>query len=430
MDTRLARLYQRRLHTIKLGLDPVTELLRQLDNPQNSFLSIHVAGTNGKGSTCALIASVLQAAGFRVGLYTSPHLLRFNERIRFNGEMISDDELVVTMEAVEAASARIQRDGYRDATFFEFTTALAFAYFRRRGVQVAVLETGMGGRLDATNVVTPVVAAITSIGIDHQAYLGNTIEEIATEKAGIIKEGRPVVCGPLSDAANAVIRETARARNARLVFAHEACTVTRKSQSLDGQRLTIEAGGETISRVSCPLLGRNQLSNIAVAVATLQAFSTETQLPVSEEAIRKGIKGVHWPARAQVVSRDPEILLDGAHNLEATESLCRTIDELRGKHAVACIASYLDDKDAVGCLKLLAPRMARCWLVQRTGERAMTALALGNAARQADVQAVVCNLARALDEGRAWARETGGLLVITGSLYLAGEALAALDIAF
>lgn len=429
MDTRLARLYQRRLHTIKLGLDTVAALLRELDHPQDSFLSIHVAGTNGKGSTCALIASVLKSAGFRVGLYTSPHLLRFNERVRFNGEMISDEDLLATMEMVDVAAARIQRDGFRDATFFEFTTALAFAYFRQRGVQVAVLETGMGGRLDATNVVTPVVSVITSIGIDHQAYLGNTIEEIAGEKVGIIKEGRPVVCGPLPDAARAVVRETARARAARLIFAEEICTVTRKSQSLEGQRLTIEAGGETISRVTCSLLGRSQLGNIAAAVAALQAFSTETQLPLSGEAFREGIANARWPARAQLLSRDPEILLDGAHNIEATASLCRTIDELRGKRAVACIASYLDDKDAAGCLRLLAPRMEHCWLVLRAGERAMSKAALDAAARQAGVKADICSLSDALDKGREWARATGGILVITGSLYLAGEALKALDVA-
>ncbi|MCZ7590990.1 MAG: bifunctional folylpolyglutamate synthase/dihydrofolate synthase [Kiritimatiellae bacterium] len=428
MDNRLARLYQRRLHTIKLGLDSVAALLRELDHPQDSFLSIHVAGTNGKGSTCALIASILKSAGFRVGLYTSPHLIRFNERVRFNGEMISDEDLLATMEVVETAAARTQRDGFRDVTFFEFTTALAFEYFRQRGVQVAVIETGMGGRLDATNVVTPVVSVITSIGIDHQAYLGNTIEQIAAEKAGIIKEGRPVVCGTLPDAARTVVRETAHSRSARLIFAVEVCTVTRKSQSLDGQRLTVEAGGETISRVTCPLLGRSALSNIASAVAALQVFSAETQLPISEEAFREGIANARWPARVHVLSHDPDILLDGAHNIEATASLCRAIDELRGKRAVACIASYLDDKDAAGCLRLLASRMEHFWLVLRRGERAMTEDALTAAARQAGVKADIRCLSAALDEGRTWAHETGGLLVITGSLYLAGETLRAFNI--
>lgn len=423
LESQLARLYRRSLHTIKLGLDAVSALLRELDNPQDAFLAVHVAGTNGKGSVSALLASVLHAAGFKVGLYTSPHLRRFNERVQINGETIPDSDLASAMDAVEQAVTRAQNKGSRDVTFFEFTTALAFLWFRRRGVQVAVLETGMGGRLDATNVVTPVVSVITSIGLDHQAYLGDTVEKIAGEKAGIIKPGRPVICGNLPAKAQAVISEIARQRGARIAVAADVCTITRKAQSFDGQRLTIETGGETIGRVTCPLLGRHQLGNIAVAIAALQEFARETRLAIADDAIRNGLARVRWPARLQVLSRDPVVLLDGAHNVEAMSTLCRAMEELREDRPVGVVASFLADKDALGCLRLLAPLLDRCWLVRREGERAMSAAALVSAADQAGLKAELRNLPEALNEAQEWARAVNGLVVVTGSLHMAGEVL-------
>ncbi len=422
----LARLYRRNLHTIKLSLDVVSVLLKELQNPQDSFLSIHIAGTNGKGSTSAMLASILRAAGFRVGLYTSPHLRRFNERIQVDGEPIPDRALLPVMEEVEAAARRACGEAGRDATFFEFTTALAFCWFRQCGVQIAVLETGLGGRLDATNVVTPVVSVITSIGLDHQAYLGDTIEEIAAEKAGIIKPGRPVVCGQLPEAAMAVMRKTARAQSATLTVAADVCAVTRHSQTIDGQRLTIETPDETIGRVNCPLLGRHQLTNIAVSVATIQAFVNETHLPVSSDAIREGLNRVTWPARLQILSRDPLVLLDGAHNVEAMTSLCRAVQELCEERPVGVLASFLADKNAVGCLRILAPLVKRCWLVPCDGSRAMTTDALAAAAQQAGVEAEIDTLEHALPAARSWASETDGLLLIAGSFYLAGAVLDAI----
>lgn len=423
LDALLARLYHRHLHTIKLGLDAVTAVLSELDNPQDAFLSIHVAGTNGKGSTSAMIASVLQAAGFRVGLYTSPHLRRFNERVQVNGQMIPDDRLLEAMERVEDAAKRAQQRGFRDVTFFEFTTALAFAWFRQSGVHVAVVETGMGGKLDATNVVMPIVSVITSIGLDHQSHLGDSIEKIATEKAGIIKPNRPVVCGELSKEAADIMRKSARENSARIAFAADVCTVTRTSQTFDGQRLTIESGDETIGRVVCPLLGRHQLGNVAVAVTALQEFAAETNLAISSAAVRDGLSAVRWPARIQLISSDPVVLLDGAHNIEATAVLCRTLDELREKRPVGLIVSYSADKDAIGCLRLLAPRIDRCWTVHRETERAMDDSALAAAVGQAGLDATSAPLGEAMKQGYVWAREKKALLLITGSLYLAGEVL-------
>lgn len=272
----LSSLYRRNMHAVKLGLQATEALLEELGNPQESFAALHIAGTNGKGSVCAMLDSTLRAAGYRTGLYTSPHLIRFNERIRVNGREISDDEIRELLETVDAAAARVVASGKsRDATFFEFTTAMAFLYFQRMKIQVAVLETGMGGRLDATNVVTPALSIITTIGLDHMAYLGNTIEKIAAEKAGIIKPGRPVVCGPLKPEALQVIRETAQSRGAPLTVAAEAVNVWRKQETFAGQRVKVESQDHHYGPLTLPLLGTHQLANCAVAVAALEILRDE-----------------------------------------------------------------------------------------------------------------------------------------------------------
>lgn len=420
----LARLYRRNLHTMKLGLDVERALCERLGRPQDGFLSIHVAGTNGKGSVSAMLASVLKAAGLRTGLYTSPHLVRFNERVRVNGAALDDAALVKLMQRVEQAARDVIAGGERDATFFEFATALAFEHFREEKVQVAVLETGMGGRLDATNVVTPVVSVITSIGLDHQQYLGDTMEKIASEKAGIIKEGRPVVCGPLDAGPMAVVRDATRARHAPLLLAAESVVVRRTGQDLDGQRVTIETEDESISRVRLPLLGEHQLANCATAVATLMKFRDETGLPVGADAVRRGLAEVHWPARCQVVGRNPPLVIDGAHNAEAARALVHTLDDLRGRRPLGMIVSFLADKDATSYLREAAGSVKRCWIVSIHSERAMPLEQIAASARAAGISPVSCaDLSDALAQARAWAGEQDGFLCIAGSLYLAGEAL-------
>ncbi len=426
LDATLARLYTRNLHTIKLGLDAQRALMRELGNPENAFLSIHVAGTNGKGSVCALLASILRAAGFRVGLYTSPHLVAFNERIQVNGAPISDEDLTEGLDAVESAAARVRATGERDVTFFEFTTALAFRHFQRAGVQLAVVETGMGGRLDATNVVTPLVSVITSIGFDHMQWLGDTLEKIAGEKAGIIKSGRPVVIGELPEEAEAVMRATARARGAPLARAAEVCTVTRTAQTIEGQRVRIETPDGAIGRLACPLIGRHQLANIAVAVATLREVESALGRSFGEEALRTGLASVSWPARAQLIERDPPTLVDGAHNPQAMAALRKTVDEVRGEKPVCLLAGFLADKDAERCLAEWRGVARRLFLVRMEGARAMADAEMRAAAERAGFRDVgpPAPLSAAWNEARAWSRANGALLVIAGSLHLAGDVLA------
>ena len=420
----MSQLYRRNLHAVKLGLDETSALLEELDSPQDSFLAIHVAGTNGKGSVCAMLASILQEAGFRTALYTSPHLIRFQERIRVNGLPISDTELARQMEIVEEALQRRRENGMRDATFFEFTTALAFAHFRDLKAQVAVIETGMGGRLDATNVITPVLSVITPIGMDHTAYLGTTLEAIAGEKAGIIKAGRPVVMSAMNPSAEAVIRKVAHQRGSDLIPAAESVQVRRLRQTFAGQRIVMETDDEAIGPLVLPLLGAHQLTNVAAAVAALVTFRDACSLPISADVIAKGLAATRWPARLQVLESDPVVLLDGAHNPAAAARLAEAWRELAPKQPVGLIASFLSDKDPVGILRELAGPLKRVWFVPLTGERATPMDAMLAAARRANLPAEATpGLREALASARAWARESGGLITIAGSLHLAGDVL-------
>ena len=420
----LARLYRRNLHTIRLGLEPTVALLEALGRPQDHFLALHVAGTNGKGSVAALLAAALQACGLRTGLYTSPHLVRFPERIRVNGEPIPDAALAALLDHVDAqAEAARPRIG-RDVTFFEFTTALAFTHFRQAGVQVAVIEVGMGGRLDATNVVDPLACAITSIGFDHMAYLGETIEQIAAEKAGIIKPGRAVVCGDLPPAALAVVRSRAAALGSPVIVAGEAVTVRRTRQSLAGQRLAIEGADTPYGPLLLPLLGAHQLGNVAVASALLEHIRDAFQLPIARMGVEQGFSQVRWPARFQVLEQEPPVVLDGAHNPQAARVLRATLDDLLPERPLALVFGFLGDKDGVGFLRELAGRTRRSWAVALEGERALPLDQVVAAGRMAGLDPTPAALERAVTDATTWARENGGAVCITGSLYLAGAELA------
>jgi dihydrofolate synthase/folylpolyglutamate synthase len=428
LDDALACLYRRNLHTIRLGLDTVAALLERMGRPQDAFLAIHVAGTNGKGSVCAMIESILRAAGFRTGLYTSPHLVRFHERIRVGGAAISDADLAGLIEDVDArAIAAAQMPGARDVTFFEFTTALAFEHFRRAGVQIAVIETGMGGRLDATNVVDPAIAVITSIGLDHQAFLGPDEASIAAEKAGIVKPGRPVICGELGGEAMEVIARTARERGASLVSAAEVAAVRSRDAGWSGQRLSIELPSGPLAPVVLPLLGDHQARNAAVAAAAVETLRATYGLPVPDEAMVRGFGAVTWPARMQVLAEDPPTLLDGAHNPQAARALVQALKARNGKRPVAFVTAFLADKDAAGFLSVLAPQAGPLFAVPLETERARPASEVAALARAAGFRAEEARLPEALRAAADWAKAENSAVCICGSLYLAGAVLAHLN---
>lgn len=422
----MARLCARPPHVIKLGLECITELLDRLGRPQAALPAIHVAGTNGKGSVCAMLDAVLRAAGLRVGLYTSPHLVRFNERIRVNGVPIDDAALAELLLAVEVAEGKGPGlPGGRAATFFEFTTALAFEHFRRMAVEIAVLETGLGGRLDATNVVTPLVSVITRLGMEHTALLGNTLEQIAGEKAGIIKPGRPVVYAGGEPEPLAVIQDIAGRLKAPLILAPETVAVRRMSQDIRGQKIALETASGAWPPARLPLIGRHQLENVAVAVAALEALQETTGIALAPEVVARGLESVGWPARCQLLEEDPPLLLDSAHNPQAAAALAGTLREVLAGRPLGLVFGLLADKDAAGFLGALAPLVRRGWVVPLPSERNMPLDRLRAAARAAGMEVGENTLADALAEARPWARREGGLVCVAGSLVLAGEVLKA-----
>jgi dihydrofolate synthase/folylpolyglutamate synthase len=421
----LERLYALRTFGIKPGLESMTALLDALGRPQDALPILHVAGTNGKGSVCALLASTLQAAGLKVGLYTSPHLIRFNERIRLQGQPIEDAALGELFAQIEPALEKIRLQAGRELTFFEVTTALALVYFRQVGAQAVVLETGMGGRLDATNVCRPLGTAITRIGIDHAEYLGATLAAIAGEKAGIIKPRCPVVCGAMPEDARAVIRAVAAERRAPLISAPEAVRIRRLEGSLDGQVLAIESSSQDYGRVRIPLLGRHQWENCATAVAALETFADTAGMECDVQWIRKGFAAVEWPGRLQVLSREPVTILDGAHNPDAARTLVETVRELAGSRPVGWVCGMCADKDSAGFWKALGRAGTRCWCVPLRTGRSRSPEELATLARWAGWEASVETVSGALAAARDWALREGGWVVIAGSLYLAGEVLEA-----
>ena len=421
----LDRLYARRRFGMRPGLDRMQALLARLGHPEREWVAIHVAGTNGKGSVVAMVASILQQAGFgRVGRYTSPHLLCFNERICIDGAPIADEALLPLLEAVEAAADAVAAAEGVEPTFFECATAAAFEHYRREGVRIAVIETGLGGRLDATNVLLPVVSVITRIGLEHCEVLGRTLDAVAGEKAGIIKPGRPVVAAAMDSLALDRIAAVAREQNARLIRADQAVSVAVRRQGLDGLQADIATEQRGLGLVHLPLAGTFQAENLAVAVAAVETFARAAGLDIADAAFKQGLAAVCWPGRFHLVRRAPRVLVDGAHNPDAARRLREALRHARVKGPVALVAGFCDDKDVDGILKILAGCARRGWAVLTPSARSLpaatTAAAMGRAGLPAEASP---SLEAALAAAEAWARGEGGLVVVCGSLFLAGAAL-------
>jgi dihydrofolate synthase / folylpolyglutamate synthase len=344
----------------EFNLDRMFALLEVLGNPQEKYPIIHVAGTKGKGSVAALCASGLKAAGYKVGLYTSPHLLDYVERIRVDGEPISHEQLIEMVEEVKPAVARIPK-----LTTFEITTALGFLAFAKNDVNAAVIEVGLGGRLDATNVVMPRVSVITSLSYDHTAVLGDTLAKIAGEKAGIIKEGIPVVSAPQVDEALKVLQPVAKERNCRFTLVGRDVKFEGLTSSLDGQELAL-SDQQSALRLRIPLLGKHQIENAAIAFAALKA----SKIPIPEVAIQKGFAGAEWPARFEVLRRQPPVVIDSAHNRDSARRLRETLDDYFPEIPVILIFCALEDKDIIGMLAELQPRLEYVVATQANHPRA------------------------------------------------------------
>ena len=424
----LEKLYALQTHGIKPGLETTLAFLDRLGHPERAFAAFHVAGTNGKGSVCAMLEAILRAAGLPVALYTSPHLVRFNERIRVHDRYVTDKELAGLFAATEPIMADLAAEG-REATFFEVTTAMAFEHFRRQGAKLAVLETGMGGRLDATNVVTPLLSIITRIDIDHTQYLGKTLDAITREKGGIIKPGRPVVLGAMPAEAAAVLGEIARERGAPLIDSATTVTVRRISQSLAGQKIAIATEAADLGTVTLPLLGRHQLENVATVIAALEAAAVASPIRIPPETITAGLASVAWPGRLQVLSDRPPTLLDGGHNPDAARGLAATLRDLFKKRPIGLVWGMCNDKDSAGFLAALPDTVRRCWAVPIRSERSRTTSELAGLARGRRWAAKESTVAEALAEAREWALTENGAVCIAGSLFLVGEVLERLGLA-
>ena len=396
-------LYGLQIFGANFGLENTRQLAALAGNPQAKLRFIHVAGTNGKGSTCAMLESIYRAAGLRVGLFTSPHLVSFRERIQVNRQLIPETELVRLVEEIQPLLKQFPADNH--LTLFEVVTVIALKFFAEQKCDLVIWETGLGGRLDATNIVTPLVSIITNIGFDHMQWLGNTLQKIATEKAGIIKAGIPVVTATDEPSALEVIEKVAWDKNAPLTH----------TRNLDFSLTTSDLS----------LLGEHQKQNAALALATVEVL--QKQIPIAGEKIRQGLATTNWPGRLQLIQKagGGKILLDGAHNLAGAKMLRATWEKNFSGGQLTLIFGTLADKNWPDLCQLLAPLAAKIFTVPVASARAADAGELAEAFRAANSNAVVVaadNLAEALN-----ASKDEPFIVITGSLYLIGEALEQLD---
>ncbi|MBS3111407.1 bifunctional folylpolyglutamate synthase/dihydrofolate synthase [Candidatus Woesearchaeota archaeon] len=394
IDALLAELYTKQAGPFRLNLSRIRKLAAKLGNPEKNLKAIHVAGSNGKGSTCAFLFSVLREAGYRVGLYTSPHLRHFNERIRVDDAFISDGDIVRLYKGMKGMMGG-------DETFFEITTMMALLYFAEKSVDIAVVEVGLGGRLDATNIVTPLVSAITNISIEHTGFLGDTIGQIAKEKAGIIKKGVPVVTSATGTALSA-IKKVAGRKHAPV---HAPLPWRKAAQGVSiGQYRNLVLG----------LKGDHQAGNAAVAVRVISLLQSGSSVAIPGRAVRAGLKNACWPGRLEFVGKS--ILIDCAHNRAGMDVLEKELRKIRRKKVM--VIGILEDKD-VGNMMATAGRNARLLILTTPNSgRAVPPEELAQYARKPCL--IVPDPQDALREARRLAKK-GELIVITGSIYLVGE---------
>jgi dihydrofolate synthase/folylpolyglutamate synthase len=400
------------------NLDRMRELMIELGNPQDHYPIIHVAGTKGKGSVSALCASALKAAGYRVGLYTSPHLLDYCERIQITGQPVSHSGFVNLVNQVRPAIAKIPK-----LTTFEITTALGFLYFAQQKANAAVVEVGLGGRLDATNVVTPKVSVITSLSYDHMAVLGNTLAQIAGEKAGIIKPGVPVVSAPQKEEALEVLMQVAKERNASFILIGRDIAFRSLSHSLDGQSLELinKIQSSTLN-LYVPLLGIHQIENAATAYTAIRTSG----LNIPDNTVQKGFAEVKWPARFEVIRREPPVIFDSAHNQDSFARLRQALDDYFPNMPVYLIFGASEDKNIPGMFLEIKPKVKRLFVTKSTHPRALEPEKIQELARQADIpNEVETTVEVALTRALEMSEKDGSIVLSAGSMFVTAEVMAA-----
>ncbi|MBI5073658.1 MAG: bifunctional folylpolyglutamate synthase/dihydrofolate synthase [Nitrospirae bacterium] len=412
----IAYLYRLQQYGMKFGLDNIRKLMSALHDPQESFRSVHVAGTNGKGSTSSMIDSVLRTAGVTTGLFTSPHLVSFTERIRVNGKEISEAEVVKLADEVRKAAENIP-DFL--PTFFEVTTAMAFLYFRKMQVRWAVIEVGMGGRLDATNILMPEASVITAIDIDHSDFLGSTLREIAGEKAGIIKQGVPVISALQHPDAAEVLELRAEECGSAMAVCGRDFSADVTADELVGIRIDYHGDGE-YHGLALRLAGRHQARNAALAIKTIEVIMRK--YPDMDCDIRQGLADATWPGRLEFVKDRPPMLIDGAHNPQAAAVLAEYLKKALDLYSrIILIMGIMNDKDRAGIMKPLLPLASEIIFAAAGYGRAASPAALAAEARGLGYLAqTALTVADALDMAERLYLQ-GDLIVVTGSFYTIGE---------
>ncbi len=410
---------QLRYSAEKFNLQRMRDLMEKMGNPHQNYPVVHIAGTKGKGSTSVLIAAVLQGAGYKVGLYTSPHLHDYCERIQINQIPISHQELIRQVNAIKPAVASIP-----EITTFEITTAIGFQCFAEQKVDIAIVEVGLGGRLDATNVVTPILSVITSLSYDHMNILGDTIEKIAGEKGGIIKKSIPVVIAPQGfPEVNSVLAEIANKNDSKIVFVEEEYTYTSQFHSLEGQRFSLskltQAKQEPVN-YTISLLGYHQIENAATARAALDVINTRG-FQISEDNVVDGFRSAYWPCRFEIIKKNPLIILDSAHNVDSAIKLQATVKEYLKNKKITLIFGASEDKNIRGMFEVLFPVVDDIIVTKSIHPRAFEPENLAEIASQLKRDATIT---QSIEEALELIREksTHGVVLITGSIFVAAAA--------
>ena len=427
-DDTIRFLYSIEKFGIRLGLENISLILNLLQNPHNQFKSIHIAGTNGKGSTAAMTASILQSAGYKTGLYTSPHLQDFRERIRINGFMIAEEDVI---DLTERINYELGTQNSMQLTFFEFTTAMAFMYFAREKVDFAVVEVGMGGRLDATNVLNPVVSIITEIDIEHTEHLGEDIKSIAKEKGGIIKEKGTVILSSRKPDVIEIIESICKDKNAKLYRIGRDFGMRNEECGIRSSKFEFHNPKSAIHNFEIPLLGKYQIINASIAIKA-SLIIKESGFKIDESNIRDGLKKVQWNGRLEIVSKNPVIILDGAHNPAAAKALSEELKELkyrsqkpevRSQNKLILVIGILKDKDYKGIISFLAPIADYIIITKPKTDRGRIAedLKTESLKYKKDVE-IIEDISEAISKAKSYTK-SDDIICITGSFFTIGEAI-------
>lgn len=406
---------------MRLGLDNIKKLLELLGNPQNNLKIIHVAGTNGKGSTCSFISSILKESGYKVGLYTSPFLETFTERIRVNGENISEEEVGKIVSLIKEKIEIMVSEGYSYPTEFEIVTAMAFYYYNQEKVDFVALEVGLGGRYDATNVIDkPVVSAITSISLDHTGILGDTLAKIAFEKGGIIKENCPTIVYPQQEEASEVIKNICAEKKSKYIEC-DFKNIEIKSSNINSQIYNCNINGKELRDLEIKLIGDHQIKNSIVALNVIEYLNDIKITNISEENIRKGLLGTKWPGRIEKISENPMFIIDGAHNEEGAKSLANSIDKYFENKNKILVIGMLEDKDIDSVLDLLIPKFNKVITTTPDNPRAIDANKLKEKIERYNIE-VTCkpNIKEAVDYALEMSNKDD-VIISAGSLYMIGN---------